>query len=385
MLNIEVLHNSAMRFADEGLIAKRNGDTDLAIRHYRKAMLYERQAANILYADLTQEPSRSILFRSAGSLAMLCNDYKEAARLAASGLAGYPPDELADELRDVYDNASFYDHLDIRGTQLSIGEIRMMMTGSSVGNGAIVSTAFTDRLDKVTKLVGRIADDKQKRPFAQNNRISSADLVPVIFAPQPGCFAVVIKLGISRVSQQLSFPQADFGTEIINELMERLILFSEDKLDALKARVSKVEYYNNFVTLASHIAPDGDSVKAIAFSSINVTTKKPSHVSLHRAVRDKISSIIMPIQPDPVILEKPPKKTVLVGTLLLADGINKQSITLIDDNKKSYSISVPIHLLDDVVKEKWGQRVTVWVEDRRKGKERYLLIDIEEQTQPLKS
>lgn len=385
MLNIEILHNSAMRFADEGLAAKRSGDTDLAIKHYRKAMLYERQAANILYADLTQEPSRSILFRSAGSLAMLCNDYKEAARLAASGLAGYPPDELADELRDVYDNASFYDHLDIRGTQLSVGEIRMMMTGSSVGNGAIVSTDFTDRLDKVTKLVGRIADDKQKRPFSQTNRISSADLVPVIFAPQPGCFAVVIKLGISRVSQQLSFPQADFGTEIINELMERLTLFSENKLDALKERVSKVEYYNNFVTLASHISPDGESVKAVAFSSINLTTKKPNHVSLHRAVRDRISSMVMPIPAAPVEPEKAPKNTVLVGILLFADGINKHVITLIDDNQKTYSISVPVELLDDVVKGLWGQRVTAWVEDKRRGKARYVLVDIKAQTQPLGS
>jgi hypothetical protein len=53
-------------------------------------------------ADLIdEEPTRSVLHRSAASLAIKCGEYEEAERLIATALNGKPPDDIAAELRDL--------------------------------------------------------------------------------------------------------------------------------------------------------------------------------------------------------------------------------------------------------------------------------------------
>ena len=51
--------------------------------------------------DLGAEPSRSVLHRSAASLAEQCGEFREAERLIAVALSGNPPEEIAEELRDL--------------------------------------------------------------------------------------------------------------------------------------------------------------------------------------------------------------------------------------------------------------------------------------------
>lgn len=92
------LHAAAMRQADLALAADRMGSTSASRQLYRMAMLSEKQAAA---AAGDHEPARSVLYRSAGSLALLCGDVDEAARLALLGLAGDPPPEIAGELEGI--------------------------------------------------------------------------------------------------------------------------------------------------------------------------------------------------------------------------------------------------------------------------------------------
>ncbi|MCL4203791.1 MAG: hypothetical protein KJ000_14920 [Pirellulaceae bacterium] len=44
---------------------------------------------------------RSVLHRSAASLALNCEEYRLAEKLLAVGLAGDPPPEIAEEMRDL--------------------------------------------------------------------------------------------------------------------------------------------------------------------------------------------------------------------------------------------------------------------------------------------
>jgi hypothetical protein len=55
------------------------------------AFEYERKAAMLLLNDYDVEPTRSVLFRSAASLALNFGDYREAERMIALGLLGNPP------------------------------------------------------------------------------------------------------------------------------------------------------------------------------------------------------------------------------------------------------------------------------------------------------
>ena len=99
MMQINELHRQAMQQAEEADAAVRSGDEAAAQVLYRAAFQLEREAAERLIAESDAEPTRSVLLRSAASLAVSCLEYREAERLIAAGLAGHPPAEICAELR----------------------------------------------------------------------------------------------------------------------------------------------------------------------------------------------------------------------------------------------------------------------------------------------
>lgn len=50
---------------------------------------------------MNEEPTRSVFYRSAASLALQCEEFRETERLIATALSGNPPNEIAEELRDL--------------------------------------------------------------------------------------------------------------------------------------------------------------------------------------------------------------------------------------------------------------------------------------------
>jgi len=92
------LHESAMGFAEQAVLEK---DPARAGSLLRSAFERERSAADLLAGALEEEPTRSILHRSAATLAAECREYTEAERLVEQGLAGSPPSEIGEELTDV--------------------------------------------------------------------------------------------------------------------------------------------------------------------------------------------------------------------------------------------------------------------------------------------
>ncbi len=107
MNTIQDLHREAMRLADEADQLRRQGDAKAAGERLQQAFARERQAAERSAADGSPEPTRSVLHRSAASLALECGDYRAAERLIAAALSGEPPDEIADELRDLLEQVYF--------------------------------------------------------------------------------------------------------------------------------------------------------------------------------------------------------------------------------------------------------------------------------------
>ncbi len=102
MKDIKTLHNEAMDLALQGdIAAKADPKGEHCLSLYTEAFEKEREAS--LLADFMQnpEPGRSILFRSAASLAIQCGRYREAEQLIAKALSGNPTDEIARELREL--------------------------------------------------------------------------------------------------------------------------------------------------------------------------------------------------------------------------------------------------------------------------------------------
>jgi hypothetical protein len=94
-------HRAAMESVDKALDAKRRGDQPLSMTFLREAFQLEKEAAAAIANDFKCEPSRSVLHRSAASLALQCGETREAERLIGAALAGFPPEEIAEELRDL--------------------------------------------------------------------------------------------------------------------------------------------------------------------------------------------------------------------------------------------------------------------------------------------
>lgn len=105
-IEVATSHDQAMDLAEAAMVLSRRGDVAGAKGKYREAFLLERAAADGV-ADLKElEPTRSVLHRSAATLALDCGDFPEAIRLANRGLQGNPPGEIAGEIREVLDRAS---------------------------------------------------------------------------------------------------------------------------------------------------------------------------------------------------------------------------------------------------------------------------------------
>lgn len=96
------LHEKAMNLADMAFYEQKKGNIYKAKKLFKEAFENEKKAAMYLVNQFEIEPTRSILFRSAASLALDSKAFREAEKMLAYGLTGNPPEEIAKELRDIF-------------------------------------------------------------------------------------------------------------------------------------------------------------------------------------------------------------------------------------------------------------------------------------------
>ncbi len=98
-MNMKEIHQEGMMLAQQAIVLRAQGNEEFAHQLFTEAFELEKQAALMLINDFDNEPTRSVLFRSAGSLAMNCKKYREAEKLIAQGLIGEPPKRIMHQLR----------------------------------------------------------------------------------------------------------------------------------------------------------------------------------------------------------------------------------------------------------------------------------------------
>ena len=72
MNKVQELHRAAMNLAEQADLAKLRGENRQVQNALRQALKLESEAAQMVADDLDSEPTRSVLHRSAASLAMEC-------------------------------------------------------------------------------------------------------------------------------------------------------------------------------------------------------------------------------------------------------------------------------------------------------------------------
>lgn len=352
MSRVNELHDNAMEFMDQAFLARRRGTVDLAVNLSRKAFELEVAAAELVKDDLDAEPTRSILLRSAASLALDCGELREAERLIATALAGNPPNEIAEELRNLLEQVHFNRHLELNHVDLSSGELQLSIAGNAIGYGIALSEVLLDRIKDIERLIYRTVERKLGNLFREGGpakrRIQEGYSL-YLSAPRAGSFAVTLKLG-----KQMGLPGFDLSKDIIDEVLQCLDLLNKGKEDLLKERIQDESYYVNFIGLAKRLAPDGDKVNLVGLTAIG--TDAEFKVAMTRT-QDKISPTMQRTAGESLgtpILN-------VTGRLLLADARKKAAgkIQLIEANGTAHTIIVPQGMMDDIVKPLWDEMVTV--------------------------
>jgi hypothetical protein len=99
----KIIHEKAMALSQEATMARIWNDETKAQTLYKESFGLEREAAYIYAERFDKEPIRSILYRSAASLAIECLMYQEADLLIQQGQSNDTPPDVMDDFQDLKD------------------------------------------------------------------------------------------------------------------------------------------------------------------------------------------------------------------------------------------------------------------------------------------
>ncbi len=98
MVEVREIHRNAMNLYQESLVANFKGDYKKQMELVGNAFELEKEAALFYRHKTEKEPTRSVLFASAATMAWQCGKKKEMFNLVEMALDGNVPDEIRDEL-----------------------------------------------------------------------------------------------------------------------------------------------------------------------------------------------------------------------------------------------------------------------------------------------
>lgn len=98
-----------MELFEAALLARRDENETLVLNYLAEALKFESASADSVAEDHSLEPTRSVLHRSAASIALQMFDTKTARRYAEIGLKGEPPEEVREELQTLSEQITILD------------------------------------------------------------------------------------------------------------------------------------------------------------------------------------------------------------------------------------------------------------------------------------
>lgn len=368
----ENLHREAMNLAAQGFVLRMQGQNSDAQILIKDAFLKEREVALSIANSYDLEPTRSVLFRSAASLAIECNELKAAEKLICSGLMGEAPDEIAEELRDLLEQVHFNRHLDLRNVSIGENEFQLSLTGQSIGFGLIKASEYSPRVKYLESLILRTEERRRSIPFRKQGAPKKEireDIDMYISVPRAGSFAVTFRLG-----RQTPIPNMGLTDDLIKTLFHSLRLFNNFDLDGLK-EIMHDEYLRNFIALARNLSPDGIEVKTVGLTSVSGGCEERVLMSTPREETMKI------IEDWEILGDSSGEddRIHLKGRLMEASSVKRKNgyIIVVDDQNIRHTISAPLEVMADIVKPLYEEMVSL--EGIRHGKE-IRMLDIYRQS-----
>jgi len=346
MSSVRELHDQAARLAQLSMVARHQGELEQAKDLARQAYGYESRAAELVADDKSSEPTRSILYLSAASLAYQCKEFQAAQRLIAKGLSGYPPPQVEEDLKDLYEQVKFEYNLQARGVTLGDEELRLSMEGKIVGPGIVLYDEFKKKIENTLDIVNRTVERKMGREYRTGaGRPSKKDrpFIPLV-APVPGSFSITLKLALAEGQMPLFFTAA----QIIDEILNGIKLLNNRDEEGLRDLIEDEKYRRGFVSSVRDMAPDGDKISFVGFAS------KSRTVSLTRQRSD------IELMPEIEAAEGDVERKLIevTGLLDFATIREQEIIGLTDKDENRYAVVVQ-EGMEDVVRSYFAQYVIV--------------------------
>lgn len=365
------LHNLAMDYADEAFFAQRQGQYERARECFENAYSAEKSAAEQL-ADTDLEPTRSILFRSAATLALDCGKVREAEKLVAFALAGDPPDDIADELRELFERVNVRRHLDLQGLVLSEDDLQITFAGNAIGKGFGPRKEIFSRVNELEKLIHRTDQRIKRRNFGETVA-PTKKIVLFVSLPKAASFSFTLRFGLFKQLHLPYFEEESSDTKVIDEVLTNLELLEHGNLKELQKHISDPAYFRNFVGLARNIAPDGNIISFVGLTASS--HGKERKVSFSRNREDIWEPPVESIgEPDYELSET---METVSGVLRFANEMkSNREIRLEVEGGQAWKVLVREGLMEDIVGPHWGQKVNVLGRKVKRRQKTLLLSDI---------
>ena len=341
-------HNQAMDVAFFADRERRRGNL------LQATALFE-QALELELAAIAEMPRNSgmgwdVLHRSAGFLALECNQVRLAEQLASKVLAGDPNPAIAEEVRDLWEQANFRRHLEPRGIELGQDEMQLSLVGRAVSAGTTLMSDLISRMDNFQTLIYRIVQRRTQLPYsgiiARHIRNGYRTFAS---APRPSSFAMSLRL--THPSDQPSFSGMLGTGDILMEFLDLMELANGSDVRAIERRIPDPAYRRNFLGLARRLAPDGFRIRQVGFTMVgdgdsrSVALTTPT---FHFPTTE-------PRNRDGTVVE-------VSGTLRYANASSRHrnQIKIVEhESGPAHTINVPTGLMDDIVSPMWNSFVTV--------------------------
>ena len=347
-------HEQAMDLVESAVLERMRGNTERTKQLYLQALELELAAIQELEQrnDWT-EPTWSVLHRSAGWIAFNSNQPRRAEQIAAKALAGDPHPEIAEELRDLLEQINSQRHLELSGVTLTADEMQISLSGRSVGFGRARTSDLIGRFDIITRFFHRIVERKRKLPFHERPLKSVIDAYPTfVSAPRTGSFAITMRIG--QPTEQLSFSGMVTTNAIVDEFMDVLELTELNKMPDLRERVPEPSYLRNFISLATKLAPDGEQIRQVGFTTVSGGNER--YLSIDTPAEE---FPLPPIGEDIQLANVEPEPVVIRGILLYADAIGHNLVRVVDHSGRRQPVEVPEGMMNDIVQPYWNSNVTI--------------------------
>ena len=358
------LHRQAMDLTDQAFAAKSQGALELAMKLFEQALSRETEAATLAISSGIPEPTKSVLLRSAATLALDCGRPRVAEKLVSMALSADPPESIAMELRDIYETVNLSRHLLLRGVTLDHSEFQMSLAGNAVGFGVALTSEFLERIENVCRLVRRTVERKLGKPFQETGRPAKTLIEEYgVFMSVPRGASFAVSLRVAQPSGQRTMPGVLEESAVIDDLLIGLECVEKNDEQSLRSLIKDDAYFRHFLNAAKALAPDGDDISLVGFTSAKKSV----------AMRRKRECLTIQVSPQTTVATSEVVTQKISGRLKYADSRKQNQIRLIDDKGTEHLLIVPKGMMNDIVKPLWDSDVEILA--RQVGKD-FEVVDI---------